>query len=85
MELNHQNIRKHKELLQVFLDNQDLFKIGLCSWTANLLVKSKINRKEYLYLSAIIEENEIESIYGSYYWEPKKIKPRIKFLKKHLK
>jgi hypothetical protein len=82
--------RSIKELLQLMLDNQDLFYDGLCFWAANLLFK-KISREEYCLLIIYIRKNapfshKINIFKTSpFYWKSGDIAPRILWLKKHIK
>jgi hypothetical protein len=83
--------RNIKELLQLMLDNQDLFKEGLCSWLGELyFIKNKISYKEYNLLYDYIYKNAPFpykiNIFSAraYYWKKGDIKPRIKWLKKHI-
>ena len=84
-------MRKNKELLQVFLDNQHLFKTGICGWVMDLYIEGAISFEERMYLLGLIRKNEpvLTKIGlqgdGLYYWEKGNIKPRIKWLKKHLR
>ncbi len=85
-----------KELLQVMLDNQNLFHRGLCDWTMRLYHFDKITADEHLFLHRYIKSNKpsifssidcfLEKMRGSlFYWKPGDIKPRIKWIKKHIK
>lgn len=84
-------MRTIKELLQVMLDNKHLFKSGLCCWVDLLWAYDLINYKEHVILSEYINENipiigKVRMFFSrdSYYWESGNIKPRIKWLKKHI-
>ena len=82
------------ELLQVMLDNQQYFNIGLCNWLLRVYFLDIISPKEYNILYTYIKSNR-PSKYSSidayscknygFYWKPDNIKPRIKWIKKHLK
>lgn len=84
-------MRTNRELLQVFLDNQHLFTSGICYWTTTLYIEGVISFKERRYLLYLIRKNEpvLTKIGlqgdGLYYWEKGNIKPRIKWLKRHLR
>ena len=87
-------MRTNKELLQVFLDNQNLFECGLCSWTGELFSKYLITKEEKSYLYNLIDDNrpffikfkdKLIGYINCYYWKEGNIKPRIKRLKKYLK
>lgn len=87
--------RPIKELLQLMLENQKLFINGLCSWKANLYLEDVINMEESIALAIFIDNNK-PSKYSSfaaykhrnardgYYWQADNIKPRVKWLKKHI-
>jgi hypothetical protein len=87
-------MRSIKELLQVMLDNQDDFRIGLCIWANQLCFKRKITYEEYICLKNYIEDNR-PSKWSSLnafshrnmavYWNQSNIKPRIKWIQKHIK
>jgi hypothetical protein len=85
--------RNIKELLQLMLDNKYFFKEGLCYWKNELYLYDLITNKERVTLHDYIRNNK-PSIFSSieafvsrnsgYYWECGDIKPRIKWLKKHI-
>lgn len=87
-------MRSIKELLQVMLDNQDCFIVGLCNWVSQLLYKKKITQEERMFLIKYIQNNR-PSKWSSLdafrhrnlgmYWCPRNIKPRIKWIEKHIK
>lgn len=79
-------MRTIKELLQVMLDNQQLFHIGLCKWVTWLKLNGFITNAEDAYLDSYIARHPTKRfrLGDAYYWEPTKIKPRIKWLKKHI-
>jgi len=86
--------RSIKELLQVMLDNQDLFDAGLCRWNLLLYRSGNISTDENIMLIDYIRDNR-PSMWSSvdafkhrnkeYYWECNNIQPRIKWIKKHIK
>lgn len=89
-------MRSNKELLQVFLDNQDAFYSGLCAWENRLWAKGLITDDEYSYLQCEIitltnrpKISHLKWLFQgankrSYWWTKGYIKPRIEFLQKHL-
>jgi hypothetical protein len=93
--LEKEKERPIKELLQVMLDNQHLFGEGLCRWKDRLYYwNDLITKKEHDKLGVYIHENRpskfssIDAFLSrdsAYYWKCDDIKPRIKWLKKHLK
>lgn len=86
-------MRTIKELLQLMLDNKELFDVGLCFWVDSLETVQLINEEEYDELHHYIRRNR-PSMFSSldafkhrntaFYWERDDIKPRIKWLKKHI-
>ncbi len=84
--------RSIKELLELMLDNQQLFTDGLCCWAITLRWQGKINNVEQLRLHFYIKDNPPLLVYlrkiimnGGYYWKPGDIAPRIKWINKHIK
>jgi hypothetical protein len=86
--------RTIKELLQLMLDNQNLFERGLCHWNDILYRKCLITKKERTKLYVYIQDNRpsmvssIEAFISrdsEYYWKFGNIKPRIEWIKKHIK
>ncbi len=87
-------MRSIKELLQVMLDKQDSFYYGLCNWADDLISIKIITYDEWVYLKDYIKDNRpskwssldafLHSNTGMY-WRSKNIKPRIKWIKKHIK
>jgi hypothetical protein len=87
-------IRSIKELLQVMLDNQDLFDVGLCKWNLLLYRSGNISKYEHIMLIYYIRYNRPSmwsSVYAfknrnnAYYWVCGDIQPRVKWIKKHIK
>ena len=83
-----------KELFEVMLNNQKLFTKSLCSWSSRLRVNKQITLEEDIFLYRYIAENRPSKFSShnawlhrnySYYWECGDIKPRIKWIKKHIK
>jgi len=86
------NKRSIKELLQVMLENQRLFDFGLCHWSYALYDANLINEDEEDILREYISDNPPiwfivrRFLFGSgFFWTKKNIKPRIKWIKKHIK
>jgi hypothetical protein len=85
--------RTIKELLQLMLEHQELFTHGLCSLVVNVKISGKITSYEKIVLMDFIHKNR-PSKYSSidafkhkdrmFYWKPNNIKPRIKWIKKHI-
>ncbi len=82
-------MRTIKELLQLMLDNKQMFYDGLCSWKNELHFRGLITSEELSLLYKYIANNKPFTLHrmfssGSYYWKMKNIKPRIKWLKYHI-
>ncbi len=84
--------RTIKELLQLMLDNQRLFGSGLCYWSYQLYEANVITEDEEVILREYISDYPPiwfivrNTLFGSvFYWTKNNIKPRIKWLKKHIK
>ena len=87
-------MRTIKELLQLMLDNEQLFiRYGLCAWSRDLYYNNIITIQEFARLANYIGNNrpsQFSSIGAFfhyrdvYYWKKGDIKPRIKWLKKHI-
>lgn len=84
-------MRTNKELLEIILNNRQLFSTGLCMWLIGLRYTGKISEEEKDYLAKLVIENRpfLCKVYlqgnAGYFWKKGKIEPRIKFLKKYLK
>ena len=80
--------RRIHVLLEIMLDNKDLFYKGLCGWTYALLFADLISSKEAFLLNDYIDNNRpfnLRTIFGkSFYWKKGKLDPRIKWLEKHI-
>jgi hypothetical protein len=86
--------RSIKELLEITLENQQYFTKGLCQWVKLLHIVQLINIEEHTMLANYIDDNT-PSVYSSidrfkhrnsdYWWKSGDIKPRIKWIKKHIK
>ena len=84
--------RSIKELLEILYINTDIIlkdtKYGLCYIIHELFVKDKITIKEDIELFKYIYNNQPRFKYifkSGYFWKPGKIKPRKKWIKKHIK
>ena len=72
-----------KELLQLMLDRQDLFRSGLCGWAGNLYIEDAITSNEYNSLMKFIAIKNPASA-GNYWWKRGEIEPRIEWIKQQL-
>ncbi len=76
------------QLLQVMIANQNLFLNGMCNWINTLQKDNIISRDERNMLFKYIQNNKpffyrlTRNEY--YYWKPKKIKPRLRWIRKHI-
>lgn len=68
------------EIIDIVLENQDLFETGLCRWISDLYLTDKLNWYEYLRLSDAIRCNKPGSSTKAYWWKEGDIKPRLEFL-----
>lgn len=81
-------MRTIKELLQVVLDNPEYFRSGLCNWIYDLKIDGFITHQEQHILEYYISQFPTDRFRTSgsmYYWESGLIKPRIEWLKEHIK
>jgi hypothetical protein len=89
-------MRSIKELLELMLKHKDLFKTGLCFWALRLCAQDIISENEYKSLDEYIKNNRpdyfswtnfVESYddRGGYYFPSRVIKPRIYWIKTHIK
>jgi len=86
--------RPIKELLEITIENLQYFQDGLCAWFNTLFLHGLIKGEEYTILTRYMDDN-IPSVYSSvdrfrhrksdYWWKKGDIKPRIKWIKKHIK
>lgn len=92
-----ESVRSIKELLEIMLENKHLFEKGLCAWASNLRFERIINIDEWSELRSYIGLNKPSGfLYNinyyklinnnlGFYWIPGKIRPRISWIKKHIK
>jgi hypothetical protein len=75
-------MRTEKELFELMLTRQDLFKYGLCDWFYRLCKERLITYDEYVLLGRYLESNSLKG--GGYWWEFGKIEPRIEWIKQQI-
>jgi hypothetical protein len=75
-------MRTEKELFELMLTRQDLFKTGICSWSFSLYIEGLITLNEYDLLRNYLELNSLKD--GGYWWEPYEIEPRIEWIKQQI-
>lgn len=80
-------MRTIKELLQVMQNNQEHFEAGLCIWIINLRTKGVISFDEKVKIGKYINKNTPKKKYKTtgYWWKDGNIKPRLKWIEKHIK
>jgi hypothetical protein len=87
---NKPTLRSIKQLLQVMLDNQNLFDNGLCYWVTEVYHEGLISYEERAILLKHIQNNKPSFSFirifvtGGYFWKAGDIKPRIKWINKHI-
>lgn len=86
--------RSIAKLLELMLNNQQYFNHGLCVWVRNLSFADLIDPYECDILLEYIKRNRpskfisfysIVNLNHRYYWTKGSIKPRVKWVKKHIK
>lgn len=82
--------RPRVDLLQLMLDNIDLFTIeeckGLCQFIDELRGRLLISKRERAILCSYLGDNPPTDQYTPlYYWEPRVLKPRVEWIKHHIK
>ena len=87
-------MRSLKQLFQVMLEHQNLFQSGMCQWIFWLHCKNIISTEERNILVIYIKNHRPITLfyllspfhdYHDYYWQPKNIKPRVRWIKKQIK
>ncbi len=87
-------MRSIKELLEIMLENKSYFFSGLCDLVHDLRYCGDITQEERILLINYIKYNRpskwsslsaFKNRSSGYYWKRKDIKPRIKWIKKHIK
>jgi hypothetical protein len=87
-------MRKIEELLEIMLENKSEFSYGLCGWVGELRCLKIISHEEEDFLKHYIQNNR-PNIFSSldtfinrkspFFWCSMDIKPRIKWIEKHIK
>ena len=72
-------MRTEKELFELMLTHQDLFKTGICNWSCNLCLERLITDDEYDLLDNYLDLNRLED--EGYWWIRGQIEPRIEWIK----
>ena len=87
-------MRGIKELLELMLSQKQLYRSGLCKWVQDMYDKDIISWEESDVLFLYIQANRPSAFSSisafkrrnfTFYWESGDIKPRIKWLEKHIK
>jgi hypothetical protein len=74
--------RSIKQILELMLKHQHLFRDGLCMWASRLYSYGVISPKEYIKLKAYLRYNEPNL--KLYWFERGDIHPRIKWIEKQI-
>ena len=78
-------MRTEKELWQLVLSRQNLFKLGLCLWVNEVYFKGEILKSEFDYLRMVLDNNlPVKDSWG-WCWELGKIQPRIDWINERIK
>jgi hypothetical protein len=81
-------MRTNKELLELMLENQQYFEDGLCGWIFTIRLWDRITTEEYYELKKYLSQNKpitFHRIFSAFWWKRGDIKPRIKWIKRHIK
>jgi len=87
-------MRTTREILEIVLENEFGFRMGLCGWVLNLGGLGVISHSECVKVSRYINDHRpfntrtiipFSLIGSAYYWKPGKLEPRVKWLKRHIK
>lgn len=83
-------MRNEKELLKLMLEHKDRFLSGLCLWVSEMYMNDIITYQEAVLLQNYINGNRPfwnRFFKGdiSFWWKKGQIKPRIKWINKHIK
>ena len=82
-------MKSNKEILELMLENQHLFREGLCQWAFDTCVRNGLNAEAYNNIDWYIYKNRpinLRTLFNTtYYWDPRNKSPRIKWIKKHIK
>lgn len=77
--------RSIRELLEMMLENKELFCYGLCQWANAMWRNGFIQYHEKVTLQEYLEEELPALKYGHLYcWPPCVIEPRIEWIKEHI-
>jgi hypothetical protein len=72
-----------RKVLKMMLENQDLFKSGLCSWVDELKNCGKIYYSEFCTVRRFIKAFKPANC-NLYWWTPAEIEPRITWIKEQI-
>jgi hypothetical protein len=79
-------MRSEKELWELVLSRQDLFKTGLCFWISTLRFEDLISPDEQdLLIFKLEESNPILQVDDVYLWKKWQIQPRIDWINERIK
>ena len=75
-------MRTEKELFELMLTRQDLFRSGICCWSCMLHNERLITYYEYFLLRNYLNLNSLKD--EGYWWEFGKIEQRIEWIKQQI-
>jgi hypothetical protein len=75
-------MRTEKELFELMLTRQDLFRTGICRWSIDLYEERLITINEYVLLDNYLKSNSLKD--DGYWWRVEEIEPRIEWIKQQI-
>ena len=73
-----------KQLLELMLEHQELFEVGLCFWATNLYKYNLITYDELIILRKHIKKNKPVNAGRTFYWNYGEINPRIEWINQQI-
>ena len=79
-------MRTTKELLELMLENKQLFRTGLCALIGDMFCDDIISHHEYSHIYKYITGNRAGNArsYSAYWFNCGEIEPRIEWIKQHI-
>jgi hypothetical protein len=78
-------MRTEKELWELVLKYQNLYRFGLCRWVTDLHATDAITYAELEFLRGKIKSYMPQPTYSGYCWQPFNIEPRINWINERIK
>jgi hypothetical protein len=75
-------MRTEKELFELMLTRQDLFKYGMCDWVDRIYVNDCITVKECDLMHNYFKSNKLNE--RIFWWASREIEPRIEWIKQQI-